>query len=106
MRRVPQPPWDTRTPSRVLGRISLSQVWVAVAVAVPVLVVSATPLVAIDLAYHLRAGDLMMDGWRLLRVDSFTATASGLPWANQQWLAQVVLSLAFRGGGWLGLAAF
>ena len=87
-----------------LGRISLSQVWAAVAVLVPVLVVSSTPLIAIDLTYQVRAGELMLTGGHLLRTDPFTATAAGVAWTNQQWLGQILLALTFRAGGWLGFA--
>ncbi len=83
--------------------IRLSQVWAAVAVLIPVLVMSGTPLFAIDLAYHLRAGDIMFDTHTVLRTDVFSAAAYGRPWLNQQWLAQIVLATAFRLGGWFGL---
>jgi hypothetical protein len=68
-------------------------------------VIARSPLAAIDLAYHLRAGDIMFDTHAILRTDVFTAAAYGKPWLNQQWLAQIVLTTAFRLGGWFGLAA-
>jgi len=83
--------------------IRLSQVWAAVAVLIPVLVISGTPLFAIDLAYHLRAGDIMFDTHTVLRTDVFSAAAYGRPWLNQQWLAQIVLATAFRLGGGFGV---
>jgi hypothetical protein len=86
-----------------LGRLRLSHVWTAAAVVVPVLVMTGTPLAAIDLAYHLRAGDIMLDAHTILRTEVFTSTAAGKPWLNQQWLAQIVLATAFRLGGWFGL---
>jgi hypothetical protein len=85
--------------------IRLSQVWAATGVLIPVLVIVGTPLTAIDLAYHLRAGDVMLDTHTILRTDVFAATAYGRPWLNQQWLAQIVLATAFRLGGWFGLVA-
>jgi hypothetical protein len=78
-------------------------VWTAAAVVVPVLVITATPLAAIDLAYHLRAGDIMLHTRAILRTDVFTAAAYGKPWLNQQWLAQIVLATWFQLGGWFGL---
>jgi len=92
----------TRHASR--ARISLSRTWTATAVLVPALVISLLPLQAIDLAYQLRAGALMLDRGALLRVDEFTLLATGRPWLNQQWGSQVLLELTFRGGGWFGLA--
>ncbi len=88
-----------------LWTIRLSQVWAAIGVLIPVLVTSGTPLFAIDLAYHLRAGDIMFDTHAILRTDVFTAAAYGRPWLNQQWLAEIVLATAFRLGGWFGLVA-
>ncbi len=37
-------------------------------------------------------------------VDTFTFTVAGEPWTDQQWLAQVVLALGYRVGGWELLA--
>jgi len=95
-------PWR---PAFGLGTIRLSQVWTAIGIVLPVLVVSGTPLFAIDLTYHLRAGDIMFDTHSVLRTDVFSAAAYGRPWLNQQWLAQIVLASAFRLGGWFGLVA-
>ena len=39
-------------------------------------------------------------------VDSWTFTAFGLPWLDQQWGAQVILELVDRLGGWTGLVVF
>ena len=72
---------------------------------IPVMVIAGTPLAVIDLAYHLRAGDIMFDTHAILRTDVFSAVAYGKPWLNQQWLAQLVLAMAFRLGGWFGLVA-
>jgi len=92
-----------RLPASVLAKIRLSHVWAASAVAIPVIVIAGTPLAVNDLAYHLRAGDIMFDTHAILRTDVFSAVAYGKPWLNQQWLAQIVLATAFRFGGWFGL---
>jgi len=89
----------------VLARIRLSHVWAASAILLPVIVIAGTPLAVNDLAYHLRAGDIMFDTHAVLRTDVFSAVAYGEPWLNQQWLAQIVLATAFRLGGWFGLVA-
>jgi hypothetical protein len=92
-----------RLSASVLAKIRLSHVWAASAVAIPVIVIAGTPLAVNDLAYHLRAGDIMFDTHAILRTDVFSAVAYGEPWLNQQWLAQIVLATAFRLGGWFGL---
>ncbi len=80
-----------------------SPVWVAAAVILPLLIVAATPMNAVDLAYHLRVGAMIIDVRGLLRTDVLTFTAAGQEWVNQQWLSQVILATVFRGGGWLAL---
>ena len=88
------------------GRLALTlpQVWALVAVALPMFVVVGS-LSTVDLAYHLRAGDVMLQTHSLLRMDTFSFTAAGRPWLNQQWGSQVLLGSIFRGLGWAGLAA-
>jgi len=56
-----------------------------------------------DIAYHLRAGQLMLESGELLREDVFTFTVFGEPWLNQQWGASVVFAGIYDAGGWLGL---
>jgi hypothetical protein len=93
---------DGRVP-RALAGVRLSHVWAVVAVAVPVIVVATTPLVTLDLAYQIRAGNIMLSTGHLLRTDVLTFSAFGRPWLNQQWGAQLVLAGVYRLGGWLGL---
>jgi hypothetical protein len=99
------PPRTPQSSASGLARIRLSQVWATAAVVIPVLVIAPMPLAMIDLAYHLRAGDIMFDTHAILRTNVFTAPAYGRPWLNQQWLAQIVLTTAFRLGGWFALVA-
>src|SRR5215211_2963808 len=89
----------------VLARIRLSHIWAVSGVVIPVIVIAGTPVAVNDLAYHLRAGDIMFDTHSVLRTDVFSAVAYGKPWLNQQWLAQIVLATVFRLGGWFGLVA-
>ena len=86
------------------ARVRLSHVWAVVAIAVPVIVVATTPLVTLDLAYQIRAGNIMLSTDHLLRTDVLTFSAFGRPWLNQQWGAQLILAGVYRLGGWLGLA--
>ena len=59
---------------------------------------------AIDLAYHVRAGELSLRTGDLVLVDPFTFTNAGRPWLNQQWAAQVIFASAHRLLGWAGVA--
>ena len=86
------------------GRRDLSVLWAGIAVLVPALLVSVAPISTVDLAYGIRAGALVLDGAGIPRVDTFTFTAAGLPWVDQQWLAQVIFAAVYRAGGWPALA--
>lgn len=86
------------------GRLpTLAEAWQATALLLPVAVALAVPLSAVDLAYAVRAGQLMLAEGQVLRTDPFTFTAGGDPWLNQQWLAQIVFALIHEAGGWPGL---
>ena len=84
--------------------VTLTALWVFLAVALPVLGALLAPLSAVDLAYHLRAGAQFLDTGVIPTTDTFTFTAGGQPWVNQQWGAQALLSAVYRVGGWTGLA--
>jgi hypothetical protein len=80
--------------------LSLETVWVFMAIALPIIALLGPKLSTIDLAYQIRAGQIMLDSHRLLTKDVFTFTAAGTPWLNQQWGAQVIFAAVFRAGGW------
>ncbi len=87
-----------------LPRLTFPQLWAFVAVLLPVLGSLLAPLSTVDLAYHLRVGGIVLDTGALPVTDSFTFTAAGRPWLDQQWGAQVVLAAIYRAGGWALLA--
>lgn len=82
---------------------SIDGVWAAIAVLLPLGITMMIRSQAIDLAYQVRSGGLMLDERTVLRVDVFTYTVAGEPWLNQQWGAQLILGLVYRAGGWLAL---
>ncbi|MBL0172267.1 MAG: hypothetical protein IPP90_16390 [Gemmatimonadaceae bacterium] len=94
----------TRDEGWRLTRLRLSHVWAMAAIALPLLITIGARMGSVDLTYHLRAGAMMLDSGALLRTDTFTFTAAGAPWVDQQWLGQVVLAWVFRAEGWLALA--
>jgi len=79
--------------------------WAAAAGVLPAAAALISKMRAIDLAYHVRAGELALGTGELVRTDPFTFTRSGLPWLNQQWGAQVVFASAHRIWGWAGVVA-
>ncbi len=55
-----------------------------------------------DTWMHIAAGDLMLRLGRALHADPFSYTFLGKPWQTHEWLAEVVMALAYRAGGWPG----
>ncbi len=84
--------------------MSLDRVWLFLAIALPALAALIAPLPAVDLAYQVRAGDLILATGQIPSTDTFTFTVAGSPWLDQQWLAQVLLAAGYRLGGWEALA--
>ncbi len=56
-----------------------------------------------DTFTHIAAGEWMLQHGAVLRWDPFSWTFAGQPWAAHEWLAEVVLALAYRGGGLTGV---
>jgi hypothetical protein len=56
-----------------------------------------------DSWWHLAAGGWMLDHHAILKRDMFSFTFAGQPWDAQEWLAEIVMALVFRVGGWSGL---
>lgn len=84
--------------------MSLSRFWLFLAVALPVLASLLAAMSAVDLTYQLRAGAEILDTRAIPSVDTWTFTAAGRSWVDQQWGAQMLLAVAERLGGWTGLA--
>jgi hypothetical protein len=83
--------------------MSLARLWLFLGIALPVLAAVIAPLSTVDLAYQLRAGVEMLAALALPTVDTWTFTAAGLPWVDQQWGAQVVFGGVHQVLGWTGL---
>jgi hypothetical protein len=81
----------------------MSRLWLFLAVALPVLAAILAPMSSVDLTYQLRAGGEILDTRSIPSVDTWTFTAAGIPWVDQQWGAQVALATVYRIGGWTGL---
>jgi hypothetical protein len=89
--------------SSKVPRLSLSDVWLVTAVLLPVVAALEASLSSVDLAYHIRAGNDMLNTHSLIRTDTYTFTASGRSWVDPQWLSQLLFALVHRAGGWAGL---
>ncbi len=83
--------------------LTLAQVWSVLAWGLPALAALLAVMPAVDLAYQLRAGSVILDTGAIPRADTWTFTA-GYLWTDQQWGAQILLTVAYRLAGWTGLA--
>lgn len=57
-----------------------------------------------DTYWHIAAGERMLDSRAVLFSDPFSYTFAGQPWNAHEWLSEVLMALAFRAGGWAGVA--
>ncbi len=57
-----------------------------------------------DTGWHLATGRLILDSGRVPVVDPFSYSAAGRPWHAHEWLAELLMALAGRLGGWAGVA--
>jgi hypothetical protein len=83
--------------------MTTERLWRSLAVLLPILAAILAPLSTVDLTYHLRAGAEILATGAIPTVDTWTFTAAGEPWFDQQWGAQLLLHGAERVGGWTGL---
>jgi hypothetical protein len=83
--------------------VTLPRLWAFLAVGLPMLAALIANLPSVDLTYHLRAGAEILAGNGIPSVDTWTFTAAGTPWTDQQWGAQVILDGVYQLAGWTGL---
>ena len=83
--------------------MSRDRLWLALAILLPAFAATIAPMSTVDLAYQVRAGELMLGSLAVLREDPFTFTAFGDPWLNQQWGAGVLFAAVHGLAGWGGL---
>jgi hypothetical protein len=56
-----------------------------------------------DLYWRIASGRWTLENYAVLRIDPFSYTYAGHPWATQDWLAEVLMALAYIGAGWSGV---
>jgi hypothetical protein len=79
--------------------LSLPRLWLIVVLgAIGVMELAQLPS-AVDLAYHLKVGELIVAERAVPRTDVLAWTTAGRPWLDQNWGAQVVLYGIWRVGG-------
>ena len=79
--------------------LTVPRLWVVVVLgAIGVMQLAATPS-AIDVAYHVKAGELIVEQRAVLRTDVLAWPTAGRPWVDQNWGAQALLYAIWRVGG-------
>lgn len=58
-----------------------------------------------DVSWHLATGQWILDHRAIPTTDPFSFTWAGKPWVPIEWLAEVVMALAYAAAGYSGLAA-
>ncbi len=53
---------------------------------------------------HLATGEWMFAHGAVPRADPFSHSMPGAPWTAHEWLSEILMTLAFRCGGWSGVA--
>jgi hypothetical protein len=53
-----------------------------------------------DVFWHIKVGEWILHNGAIPRVDYFSHTMLGAPWHAHEWLAQLILALAYGNGGW------
>jgi hypothetical protein len=100
------PPGEASPAGRDRGPwLTVPRLWLVVVLgAIGVMGLARVPS-AIDLAYHVKAGELMVAEHALPRTDTLAWTTAGRSWLDQNWGAQLVLYGIWRLGGFPLVAA-
>ena len=56
-----------------------------------------------DTLWHITVGQWILANLAVPSTDIYSFTAQGRPWVAHEWLSEVVLTLAYRAGGWNGV---
>jgi hypothetical protein len=87
-----------------MRRVSRATLWRFLPLALPVLAALLAAMPSVDLTFQLRAGAEMLASGQIPSVDTWTFTAYGRPWLDQQWGSQLLLQVVYGALGWTGLA--
>ncbi len=59
-----------------------------------------------DAFWHLKVGEVMLERGEILRTNTLSSLYSSYPWANPEWLFEVILASVYKFGGFPAVAAF
>lgn len=58
-----------------------------------------------DTHWHISVGNWILRHGEVPTVDIYSYTFAGQPWIAKEWASQVLMALAYNGGGWAGVVA-
>jgi hypothetical protein len=101
MTRIATPPLQASAGARARSGpwLTMPRLWVVVVLGAIGFMELARLPGAVDLAYHLKVGQLMVAEHAVPRTDVLAWTTAGRPWLDQNWGAQLVLYGIWRLGG-------
>ncbi|HEX4198655.1 MAG TPA: hypothetical protein VHZ26_14550 [Caulobacteraceae bacterium] len=86
-------------------RVSIAPAPVAVGLVVAAFTAFAPPIFSDgDTWMHIAAGQWMLNAGAAVQADPFSYTFAGRPWQAHEWLAEVLMALVWRAGGWNAVA--
>jgi hypothetical protein len=59
-----------------------------------------------DTGYHIRAGEIILQTWRVPSQDIFSHHQPALQWTAHEWLSEVVMALVYKLSGLTGVVLF
>ena len=79
---------------------ALDKVWAAIALLTPLWLAFLTPLQRLDVWWHLKVGEAIVQTGQIPTVDIYSFTANGTPYGYANvWLADVIFYGLYRSGG-------
>lgn len=110
--------WRKRWSARAVGRVFApdSLIWLTLLLVAPIVTVGfalsagwklqGAPFIDYDYWWHLAMGNLILDHHRVPTSDPFSWTYAGKNWVVDEWLAEVILALLVRAGGYAAVISF
>jgi hypothetical protein len=94
------PPLAARPAAPARDGAQAAAPWIAAVLVAAVVLFAPQVLNDGDTYWHLAAGEWMLAHRQVLKADVFSYTFAGRPWHTHEWLAEVLMALAYRAAGW------
>ncbi len=92
-------PTEPSVPPPATGRRPAWEFWLLAAVLLWTFLLTATPMRNTDIWWHLKTGQMILEGGKLPWADWFTFTEPGTPWVDLHWGFQLLVTALYAIGG-------